>query len=509
MSTDSTERPKRIAASDRIPTFQKLCFAAGVNTDYVSTSLLVGTLWMPVFNIGFGISPVTLGVILMIFRFWDAITDPVMGNISDNAQTRWGRRRPFMFVGAILTALVYPFFWYMPHLWSESAKSVYLTVTGLVFFTTFTFWSMPYYGMQLELTPSYDERSRLTAWTAFFGKLFWLCAGWFMPLVMIIGHLALGEPTSLTGKGSFFLRYLEPLQPWLAALPGVEAGTKPIVAGMRIACWLVVVATLVFGLLPALFVKERYYKAVSKKQPREPFWRSIKESFSCGPLWILIGTSFLLSLGTSSVLTLGQYVNYYYVNHGDLTMGTVIGGWKTTTTVVVGLASLPLLVKLGERLDKRRITLIVLGLTIFGHALNYFCMTPRYPYLQIVSGVFEAYAMGAFWMFLPSMKADVADYDEFHTQRRREGSINAFYSWFLKVAGTLALGAGGLVLQFTGFDAKAASQPPEVLDRMFHLYLLLPIPLWILAIIIFWRYPLGRARAEQIREALEARRGTM
>lgn len=248
---------------------------------------------------------------------------------------------------------------------------------------------------------------------------------------------------------------------------------------------------------------------MEKKQHKEPFWRSVRESFSCRPLWILIAVSFLLSLGTSAVATLGQYVNYYYVNNGDLTMGTIIGGWKTTATVVVGLLSLPLLVKLAERFDKRRVTLAVLFLTVFGHALNYFCMTPQYPYLQIVSGVFEAYAMGAFWMFLPSMKADVADYDEYCTQRRREGSINAFYSWFLKVAGTLALGAGGVVLQMTGFNSALAAQPPEVLERMFHIYLILPLPLWIVAIFIFWRYPLGRARAAQIREALEARRGVM
>lgn len=259
--------------------------------------------------LGYGISPVTLGVIFMIFRGWDAFSDPIMGNLSDNTHTRWGRRRPYMFAGAILTALVYPFFWHMPADWSLPAKEIYLTSVGIVFFSMFTLWSMPYYGMQLELTPNYDERSRLTAWMAFCGKLFYLGAGWFMPFLLVLGSIALGESDAVTGEGSFFAKILMPFQSWLSTLPGVNAGEKPIVVGMRLACWAVVAGTLFFGLLPALFVKERYYKAATKYQPKESLLKSIRETFSCRPLWILISVSFFLSLGTSSVANLGQYVN--------------------------------------------------------------------------------------------------------------------------------------------------------------------------------------------------------
>ncbi len=498
-----------IAASDRIPFLQKISFAAGVNMDYAATGLMY-MLWMPVFNIGFGISPVVLGGILMIFRGWDALTDPVMGTISDNTHTRWGRRRPFMFVGAILTASIYPFFWYMPMEWGDHAKQIYLTCVGLVFFTMFTTWSMPYYGMQMELTPNYDERSRLTVWMAFFGKLFFLGISWFMPFVLVLGALALGESGEITDEGAFLAKVLQPLQSWLSTLPGVNAGEKPIVVGMRIACWLVVVAILVFGLLPALLVKERYYKKATAKQPKERFWKSIGESLRCKPLWVLIGVSFFLSLGTHAVKSLGLYVNIYYVNYGDLTKATVINGWRETVSIFVGLATLPILIKTAEIFDKRLLTITVLGIATAGHALNYVCMTPDHPYLVILPGVFESCALSAFWMFLPSMKADVADYDELYTERRREGSINAFYSWFVKVAGTLALGLGGLVLQFSGFDVEVGPHQPDVVqNRMFFIYLLIPLFTWGVAIALLWHYPLGRARAEEIRATLEARRGKL
>ena len=97
-----------IAASDRIPLLQKIMFSAGGTMDYVAANFSTSVLWMPYFNIGLGIDPALLGIVLMILRGWDAFVDPVMGNFSDNTRTRWGRRRPFMVVGAILTATIFP-----------------------------------------------------------------------------------------------------------------------------------------------------------------------------------------------------------------------------------------------------------------------------------------------------------------------------------------------------------------------------------------------------------------
>jgi glycoside/pentoside/hexuronide:cation symporter, GPH family len=136
-------------------------------------------------------------------------------------------------------------------------------------------------------------------------------------------------------------------------------------------------------------------------------------------------------------------------------------------------------------------------------------MTPANPYLQIIPAIFEASAIAAIWMFLPSMKADVADYDELHTHRRREGSINSFYSWFIKAALTCSFGLGGLMLHLSGFDAKLPAQPPEVLTRIFHLYLILPIIIWSVGLAIIWLYPLTRERAASIRAELEQRRGKL
>ncbi len=476
-SSPAMRKAVYIPESDRIPLFQKIMFAVGNSMDFFATGLMVGVLWMPYFNIGLGISPARLGLVLMILQAWNAFLDPVMGNISDNARTSWGRRRPFLATGAFLTACLSPWIWRPPTAWGETGMVVYLVVLGLLFYTCFSSWAMPYYSMQLELTPNYDERTRLNAWSAVFGKLTGLCGSWAMAL---LSSSLFADPAT---------------------------GHPDIVHGMKVCSWFVAGAILVVGLLPAIFVKERYY-AEARNQAREPFWQSIRESARCRPLWLLIGLSFFLVVGSTSVNTLAQYLNIYYVNHGDIAKASVIIGFKGTLLVVTGLLCIPFYTWMGERYDKKVVVGLMIGVTMIGHLLNVFLMTPANPWLQIIPGFFESSAIAAVWLFVPSMKADAADYDELHTCRRREGSLNAFYSWFIKAALTCSMGLGGWVLEFSGFDVKLVhEQPAPVLNMMLWLYVALPMVVWAVALAFVWRYPLDRVKMAGVRAQLEARRG--
>ncbi|MCS6243845.1 MAG: MFS transporter [Opitutus sp.] len=465
-----------IPEHERIPLLQKLTFSLGVNAEYVAVQLMTSVLWMPFFNIGLGMEPLALGAVLMILRLWEAFIDPVIGNFSDNARTRWGRRRPFIVVGALLTAALFPLFWFMPAGLGDTGKLVYLTGVGLVFFTCFATWAMPYYGFQMELTPNYDERTSLSAWSAVVSKLSYLGGSWVLALVT--GPL-FADPA--TGKGD-------------------------IVHGMRTLCWFIAGLIVVFGILPVAFTKERTYAATAARQPREPFWQSVKDSAACRPLWVLIGVSFFLVLGYSSVASLANYIYIYYIFDGDINAGSVLLGWKATVNVATGLASIPLLTWLAGRYDKRTMVMAMLILCVSSYALNFVCLRPDMPYLMLVPAVFESCGISAVWLFLPSMKADVGDYDALTTGRRREGAINSFYSWFIKASLTASVGIGGAVLSFSGFSAKITHQAPEVLHRMLILFISLPIAFWAIAFVICLFYPLTRARMAAIRAELEARK---
>lgn len=473
---ESLQLVTHIPAADRVPVLEKILFSAGTSTEYIATGLTTGVLWMPYFNIGLGMSPMLVGAVLMLLRTWEGFADPFLGNWSDNARTPWGRRRPFILLGAVLAAAIFPLFWHVPAAWSEHAKAGALVIVGLLFFTAFATWGMPYYGLQMELTSNYDERTRLSSYMALFSKLSSLAGGWVLAFV----------------TGGWFIN--------------ATTGKGDIVIGMRTGCWLISAAILLFGICPALFVKERYRGGRAPK-PRDPFWNSVKESARCAPLWALIGVSFCLLVGATSTGTLAQYLSIYLVFGGDIHAASVVGGWKNTVIVAAGVLSIPLWAWLGERFDKKIMVIALLVMGIAGIELNAFCLRPDMPYLQIVPGVFESGAYGALWLFLPSMKADVADWDERQTSRRREGALNAFYSWFVKAALTCGIGFGAVVIQASGYHAGVAAQPPAVLHRMMAIYLVLPAVLYGAAIAVACRYPLDRGAMAGIRAELEARRG--
>ncbi|MBC8039051.1 MAG: MFS transporter [Opitutaceae bacterium] len=449
--------------------------------DLVCGALLTG-MFMPIFNIGLGMSTVAIGIVMVWLRAWDAINDPLMGYISDNFPTRWGRRRPYLVIGAIGSALVYPLFWFMPPELSESGKFFYLLIVGLAFYTVNTVWAMPYYSLQMELTPNYHERTRLTAWMTAFYSVVNIFAGWNMALI--------------TSK-----HFADPV-----------TGKPDLVNGMQTMGWFYAGLIVVFGLAPALLVKERAYtKPVPApghdKIKRESFLQSLRESFSNGPLWLLIAISFFLVVGTS--VGVGGYVHIFYVCDGDLALAGKVSGYKSTIITISSLALIPFWTWLGRYYDKKNLVITTLLISIFGHLLGYYLITPANPYLSLISGFFESSALSAIWLFLPSMKGDVCDYDEQSTWRRREGGINSFYSWFFKAALTLTAGLSGWVIQMTGFNVKVNSADPVIHERLFNVHIFLPVMFWMIALVFAWFYPLTRTRMAAIRKELEDRRGAV
>ena len=106
------------APADRIPFHQKLIYGLGA---FVNNTLAdaIGRM-MIVLNLGLGMNPALVGLLGALPRLTDAITDPLMGYVSDNTKSRWGRRRPYIFAGAILAGLVFALLWQLPDGRSES-----------------------------------------------------------------------------------------------------------------------------------------------------------------------------------------------------------------------------------------------------------------------------------------------------------------------------------------------------------------------------------------------------
>ncbi|RKX40275.1 MAG: hypothetical protein DRP64_12870, partial [Verrucomicrobia bacterium] len=122
--------------------WQKGFWSAGAMGDNVMANSH-GYLAMQIYNVALGVNPVFLGLAMGIPRLIDAFTDPIMGNISDNMHSRFGRRRPFIFIGAILSALMFYFMWAPPKFLSSVGLGWYFLGVAILYYLAYTIFTVP------------------------------------------------------------------------------------------------------------------------------------------------------------------------------------------------------------------------------------------------------------------------------------------------------------------------------------------------------------------------------
>jgi len=432
-----------------------------------------------IFNMSLGLPPAMISMAFMIFRLWDAFTDPLMGWISDNTRTRWGRRRPYIVLGAIATAAVFPLFWVVNRAWSHTMMGVWLCAVGFLFYACFTVWSVPYQSLLLEMTPDYHERTRITAVRAMFGSVAGVTTAWLWAITQL--------PC-----------FRDPL-----------TGQADTLRGMRAVALVIALLILILGVLPGLFVKERYY-ATAAGAARTRLRDSFSSTLSNRPFLLLIAVTIMFSVGTGMTEGFNVYVNTYYVNKGNQVAASILQGWHGTMVLVTSMLSLPLFEWLSRRMGKTRCLMVCLALLAFSCLITWVTYTPRMPYVMLVTSFFGAPARTGLWMMIPSMCADIVDHDELRTGQRREGSFSAVFSWALKLSTSIAFGISGPLLMLTGFDVHlGATQPAHVLQAMRLVMALVPSSAAIFALLLLTRYPLSCAAMATIRRTLEQRRGAI
>ena len=175
--TGNTAVRHRTAAQDRIPWAQMLAYGLG---GFVPIALFnsVGQLSGLIVNVGLGVSAVLVGVAQMVPRFWDAITDPIMGHITDNTRSRFGRR-PYILMGGFAVALSFVAMWAVPRSWDASGQFWYFLLMSLVFYTAVTVFEIPHGALGMEMTDDYHERTRLFSAKSFVGNLGAMITPWF------------------------------------------------------------------------------------------------------------------------------------------------------------------------------------------------------------------------------------------------------------------------------------------------------------------------------------------
>lgn len=394
-------------------------------------------------------------------RLFDAVSDPLIGVFSDRTRTPWGRRRPYIALGGLGVAVSMYFLFVPPVGGSAAGHTVWFGVWIFLLFLCWTAVTVPYEALGPELTPDYTERTALFA----------LRDG-----LLIAGTLAAAASPAIvaalfdTGGGStgerrkFF---------WIAVL------YAPLLVGACLWC--------------VRRVPER--PAAAGPLPADDAgWRTVLAN---RPFGILLAANTIAALGGHLPATLILYYVEYVLESDRADLFLML-------YFVTGVILLPAWIRLAARLGKKPAWLLAMAVNTGAFSGVYF-LGPgdelAYGLLVALSGV----GFGATLAIPSSIQADVIDYDELLSGRRREGRYVGIWSIAKKLSAAAGVGLGLLALGAAGYRPGAV-QPPEVVWTLRLLYALVPCLCNAAAFVIALAYPIDARRHAAIRDGIAARR---
>jgi glycoside/pentoside/hexuronide:cation symporter, GPH family len=421
-------------------------------------SIPVG-LYLPlVYSKDFGLSLTEVGLILMLARISDVVTDPLIGYLSDRTPGRFGRRKPWMAGGAFLM-MISAFQLFNPTVLNElPIGAMHLLVWSVLLWLGWTMINIPYYAWGAELSDDYNERTRITGWRQAFG---------FLGNVSVLTvPVVAGE---ITGYGSLPKEGLTII------------GSMALVA-------LPVLITITLWKIPE---REAY------PRPKAPMLKHAKDMFSNGSFMLLFFGFMLMSLGTGWGSATFMLFATFVVQAEGQTQAILLGYFGAN------IISLPFWVMIAQRIGKKP-TWMIGGVLFVIVTPSFLLVGPGDLWGFFICLALYGIAGGNFGALSMSMKADVIEVAARKSSENIAGSYIAIWSLGQKLVGALALGLALPFLQYMGFDPKG-NNGPEQIEALALVYVIPPWIFYATAILVIWRYPITSSRLSKIRSAFDRR----
>lgn len=447
----------RANAGTRLSVPRKALYALGD----LSSNTVLGTLTL-VFATYFLIHvaelrPVLAGLIPLVGRFVDAVTDPLMGRISDLTTWRAGRRRPYLLIGIVPLGISFALLWSVPPVTGEVARFLYYTAAYCSLTVSLTVLSVPYLALQPEMALDYDDRTSLNTFRN---------GG---SVLGIIGALGLRPLAEYFGGG---------------AAGFASAGTVLAVAVSL--PWLVVFA--------ATFERPGF----SSRGESVGFVEGLR---SCAGQKSFRQLTALYLAGRIAIDLVGAMLVLYF---------TIWIGRSEDFEIMMAafmlavLVSLPVWLNVAKHMDKSRLFVIGALWWAAGSVLLLVAQ-PDWPrWTMFVIGPFLAMGFAVVDLMPWSMLGEVVDEDELETGERREGVYNGVFTFLRKLAGAAGVFVAMAILDFLGMQADGPQNESVVLAVRL-LSSVGPALCLIVAVAFARGYPLTRERHEQIVRELDAR----
>lgn len=466
------------ATAHKVPFGHKVAFGLGMLANQMFPAAL--GIFMVVLVQDMGFPTWMWGILFFLPRAYDAILDPIMGFISDNTRSRWGRRRQYVFAGAVMLGIAFVMMWQLYREDGVAYNFAYFLFWSLIFFTGLTVFSIPYVAIGYEMSDDFHERTSIMAVAQWIGQWAWVIAPWFWVVMY--------DPK------------------WFE---NADTATRTLSVWVGVACMLL-------AMVPALFIPSRSTLNDTHLVPLTlanvgrgftELLHGFKEAFGCVPFRKLCFATFLIFNAFNTVAAFSFFIVVYHLFKGDT---AAAGIWPTLFgsigALVTTFAVIPTVAWMSKKTGKKTAFMLSQGISILGYVLLWFLMVPGKPWMFMLALPFFSFGIGGLFTLMMSMTADVCDLDELATGKRREGIFGAIYWWMVKLGFAVAGLLSGAIMSFVAFTPGAAVQPDGAVDGLRLFYSGVPIVGTLLAMWIMRTYDLDEQRARQVHDELERRK---
>ena len=478
MTTTTTAAGATTPATHKVPFGQKVAFGLGMLANQMFPAAL--GIFMVVLVQDMGFPTWMWGILFFLPRAYDAVLDPIMGFISDNTRSRWGRRRQYVFIGAIMLGVGFVAMWQLHRTDSLTHNFLYFLFWSLVFFTGLTIFSIPYVAMGYEMSDDFHERTSIMAVAQWIGQWAWVIAPWFWVIMY--------DPK------------------WF---PNADTATRTLSVWVGVACMLL-------AMVPAVFLPSRSTLNDTHLVPLTlanvgrgftELLAGFREAFACVPFRKLCFATFLIFNAFNTVAAFSFFIVVYHLFNGNT---AAAGIWPTLFgsigALVTTFAVIPTVAWMSRKMGKKLAFMLSQGISIIGYVLLWFLMVPGKPWMFMLALPFFSFGIGGLFTLMMSMTADVCDLDELATGKRREGIFGAIYWWMVKLGFAVAGLLSGAIMAFVAFTPGAAVQPAGAVDGLRLFYSGVPILGTLLAMWIMRSYDLDEQRATEVNAELARRK---
>jgi len=472
----SKQKVESANSNNLVPFGQKVAFGIGMLANQMFPAVL--GIFMVVLVQDLGFPGWMWGILFFLPRVFDSITDPIMGFISDNTKSKWGRRRQYIFIGSIIMGIAFIVMWQLYRENGINYNFIYFLLFSFVFYLGLTIFSVPYVAMGYEMSNDFHERTSIMAVAQWIGQWAWVIAPWFWVIMY--------------NKGWF---------------PSADVATRTLAIWVGIICMLL-------AMVPAIFLKSKStvgedYSPLNLNAIGSSLieiFSNFKEAFRIPQFVKLCVSTFFIFNAFNTIAAFSFFIIVWHLFSGN---AEAAGVWPTLfgslASLVTTFLVIPTVARMSKLLGKKRAFILSQSISIFGYLLLWFLFVPGKPYMFIFALPFFSFGIGSLFTIMMSMTADVMDLDELNSGKRREGVFGAIYWWMVKFGFAIAGLLTGIIMSVVGFDASAATQTEGAITGLRIFYSGFPILGTLIAILLMRNYDLTEERANEVRSELDKR----